>query len=156
MTLARTARAALAALALAVSSGALAAGTDAFAPPAKDDPEWKAGRAAMQAENWSEAVRRFQRMVVKYDDNPDAFNWLAYSYRKSGDLDLAFRHYNTALRLDPNHRGAHEYIGEAYLMKKDLAGAQKHLAALERICGKGCEEYQDLAKAIAEHKARGG
>jgi len=29
------------------------------------------------------------------------------------------------------------------------------LAELEKICGgKACEEYQDLAKAIAEHKAK--
>ena len=32
------------------------------------------------------------------------------------------------------------------------AKAQEHLAALERICGKGCEEYQDLARAIAQAK----
>jgi hypothetical protein len=56
------------------------------------------------------------------------------------------------LRLDPQHRGAHEYMGEAYVLTGDKARAQQHLAALERICGKGCEEYQDLAKAIAQAK----
>jgi Flp pilus assembly protein TadD len=79
---------------------------------------------------------------------------LGYSYRKSGDLDYAFRHYNTALRLEPSHRGAHEYIGEAYLMKNDVAGAEKHLKELERLCQKACEEYADLAKSIAEYKAK--
>lgn len=34
----------------------------------------------------------------------------------SGQLDLAFKHYQRALQLDPRHLGAHEYIGEAYLM----------------------------------------
>jgi hypothetical protein len=32
--------------------------------------------------------------------------------------------------------------------------AQKHLAALEKICGKNCEEYEDLAKAIADYQAK--
>ena len=67
-------------------------------------------------------------------------------------FELAFKHYGEALRLDPKHRGAHEYIGEAYLIIGDKAKAQEHLTALERICGKGCEEYQDLARAIAQAK----
>ena len=77
---------------------------------------------------------------------------LGYANRKSGNLDLAFKHYNEALRLDPKHRGAHEYIGEAYLMKGDVAKAKDHLAALDRICFFGCEEYSDLKKAIAEYE----
>jgi hypothetical protein len=58
------------------------------------------------------------------------------------------------LQLDPKHKGAHEYIGEAYLMDKKPAEAEKHLASLEQICGnKTCEEYVDLAAAIAKYKA---
>ena len=60
-------------------------------------------------------------------------NYLAYSYRKAGKLDLAFKHYNQALALDLRHRGAHEYIGEAYLIRGDMKSAQKHLAAITRI-----------------------
>ena len=30
-------------------------------------------------------------------------------------LELVFKHYNEALRLDPKHLGAHEYLGEVYL-----------------------------------------
>lgn len=130
-----------------------AAGTDEFAPAATEDADFKAGRAAIEAKNWKAAIPAFERAARKHSNNPDVFNWLGYSYRKSGNLDLAFRHYNTALRLEPNHRGANEYIGEAYLMKKDVASAEKHLQALERICGKGCEEYQDLAKSITDFKA---
>ena len=43
-----------------------------------------------------------------------------------------------------------EYLGEAYVIKGDIARAEEQLQAIERICGTGCEEYQDLAKAIAE------
>jgi Flp pilus assembly protein TadD len=135
-----------------VSGTASAAGTDAFASPATDDADYKTGRAAIEAKNWKVAITSFNRAAGKFRDNPDIFNWLGYAHRKSGELDAAFRHYNTALRLDPKHLGAHEYIGEAYLMKRDLASAQKHLTALERLCNKACEEYQDLAKSIAEFK----
>ena len=64
-------------------------------------------------------------------------------------------HLLETLKLDPRHKGAHEYIGEAYLMDKKPAEAEKHLAELEKICGnKSCEEYADLAKAIADYKSR--
>jgi hypothetical protein len=39
-------------------------------------------------------------------------------------------------------------------MDKKPAEAEKHLASLEQICGnKTCEEYADLAGAIAKYKA---
>lgn len=65
----------------------------------------------------------------------------------------AFEHYRIALKLEPNHKGAHEYIGEAYLMAKKPAEAERHLAELQRICGNTtCEEDLDLARAIAQYK----
>jgi cytochrome c-type biogenesis protein CcmH/NrfG len=63
-------------------------------------------------------------------------------------MDLVFRHYNEALRLDPRHLGAHEYLAEAYLMTGNLAKAREHLALLERLCG-ACEERAKLARAVA-------
>src|SRR3972149_10628655 len=30
-------------------------------------------------------------------------------------MDLAFKYYERALAINPRHRGAHEYVGEAYL-----------------------------------------
>ena len=36
----------------------------------------------------------------------------------------AYEHYNTALKLNPNHKGAHEYIGEAYLLDGKPAKAK--------------------------------
>ena len=68
------------------------------------------------------------------------------------DLDKAFEHYRLALDIDPGHKGAHEYIGEAYLMRNQPAQARMHLATLQRLCGNTtCEEYQHLAKALAAY-----
>ena len=36
----------------------------------------------------------------------------------------AYEHYNKALKLNPNHKGAHEYIGEAYLLDGKPAKAE--------------------------------
>ncbi len=69
-------------------------------------------------------------------------------------MDLVFRHYNEALRLDPKHRGAHEYLGEAYLLSGNLPKAKEHLARLDKLCTFGCEEYSKLKKEIAAYEQR--
>jgi Flp pilus assembly protein TadD len=139
------------------ASLAYAAPTESPAPAkAPADPNYAAGKQAIEAKNWTAAAEAFGKAVENEPNNANAHNFLAYSYRKSGNLDAAFRHYNEALRLDPKHRGAHEYIGEAYLMAGNLAKAEEHLKVLDRLCTFGCEEYSDLKKAVAEYKQKTG
>ena len=70
------------------------------------------------------------------------------------ELGVAAQDQGAAIALNPRHRGAHEYIGEAYLMVGDLASAEKHLAALREICLLPCEELGDLEKAVIAYRAR--
>ncbi len=69
-------------------------------------------------------------------------------------MSLVFKHYNEALRIDPDHRGAHEYLGEAYLMVGNLAKAKEHLSVLDKLCFFPCDEYSDLKKAIADYERK--
>lgn len=113
-------------------------------------------RKALAVKDFSGAQRELFVAVREDPRNADVHNLLGYSYRKRSNPDItkAFEHYYTALRIDPRHKGAHEYIGQAYLMEKKPLQAEQHLAELQKICGgTACEEYQDLAKAIAEFKA---
>ena len=89
-------------------------------------------------------------------NNANYHNLYAYSIRKGAnpDMNLVFKHYNEALRIDPQHRGAHEYIGEAYLMVGNVAKAKEHLSQLDKLCFFPCVEYTDLKKAIAEHEQK--
>lgn len=105
-------------LAAAVATPAMAAGDDPFKPAVTNDADYKAGRAAIEKKDWKRAITAVETASRKYRDEAAIYNWLGYAYRNDGDLDRAFRNYNFALRLDPKHLGAHEYIGEAYLMKK--------------------------------------
>ena len=98
------------------------------------------------------AIADFDRAAARDPKNADAQNLLGYSWRKSGNLDLAFKYYNEALRIDPAHRGAHEYIGEAYLMVNNLPKAEEHLAQLNKLCFLPCAEYTELKKAVEKYK----
>ena len=117
------------------------------------DPDFAAGKVAMEKKDWKEAVRRFQQTALREPDNADVQNFLGFGFRHLGQFDLAFTHYKRAIELNPRHRGAHEYIGEAYLMVNDLPNAEKHLATLREICLLPCEELADLEKAVKRHRA---
>lgn len=108
-------------------------------------------RAAIAAADWPRAIRELQALLQTEPGNADVHNLLGYSFRKRANPDMAqaFLHYHEALRLNPAHRAAREYLGEAYVQVGQLDKAREQLQALERLCGRDCEEYRDLAGAIA-------
>jgi len=118
---------------------------------AAQDPDYAAGKKALERKDWREAAQRFNKAALRDPDSADLQNYLGFSYRHLRQFDLAFKHYKRALALNPRHRGAHEYIGEAYLIKGDLKAAQRHLAALREICLLPCEELADLEREIANY-----
>ena len=115
--------------------------------------ELTAAQLLIDRKDWPGAIAELERARQKDGRNADVYNLLGYSLRKSGKLDLAFARYHTALQLDPKHLGAHEYIGEAYLMAGRPDKAREHLMALSRLCGQKCEQYEDLSKAVAAYDA---
>jgi Flp pilus assembly protein TadD len=143
----------LAAAILAFGSGQLAAiDTDPTPPPSGDHA---AGRKAIEARDWNGAIASLTKAAQRDSRNADIQNLLGYAYRNSGQLDPAFKHYQRALQLDPRHLGAHEYIGEAYLMANNVAKAEEHLAQLKRYCATAaCDPYDDLRKKIETYRAR--
>ncbi len=116
----------------------------------------KTAREMIAKKDFRAAIPRLLEAARQQPQDADIQNLLGFCYRKTGDLDRAFRHYGEALRLNPSHLGAHEYVGEAYVMKRDLPKAEEHLRQLEKLCGTACEEYRDLARSIAAARAGKG
>jgi Flp pilus assembly protein TadD len=129
-------------------------GDEAPSPAVKTDADYTAGKEAVGRKDWARAIESLNKAAAKDSRNADIQNYLGYSYRNSGKMDLAFKHYEQALALNPKHRGAHEYVGEAYLMVNNLAKAEEHLAALDRLCASRCEEYTELKEKIAAYKSK--
>jgi len=113
-------------------------------------------KRAIEARQYDKAIALLQSYLSRANDS-DAYaeNWIAYSYRKSGQLDQAFLHYDKALRIDPRHRGAHSYLGEAYLLAGNLPKAEEHLKVLDKLCFLPCDEYTQLKKSVAYYRQNG-
>jgi Flp pilus assembly protein TadD len=132
--------------------GAPAAGNGTEESAQSQNLDYQAGLEAIKVSDWKRAIDNLNVALVAEPTNADLRNWLGYALRHEGRYDEAFEQYRAALQLEPKHRGAHEYIGETYLLTGNKAKAREHLAALERICGTKCDEYRDLQKAIASAK----
>ena len=160
-TLLATATALTLALApLALAPTAFAAGGGADAPTVRQqpaaqpaDPNFARAKAMIEARDYRGALPLLQQVVAKDPKNADAYNLLGFATRSSGDPNGSLQYYQYALSLDPRHLGAHEYIGEAYLMLGRLQEAEQHLARLDSLCVFGCSEYRMLKAAIANYKA---
>jgi tetratricopeptide (TPR) repeat protein len=143
---------------LALPLAAIAAGDPGGSsiPDAPADPVLQQVGEATSRKDWTAAAAILREALVKTPDKADYHNLYAYSVRKGAnpDMDLVFKHYNEALRLDPKHRGAHEYLGEAYLMVGNLGKAKEQLARLDKLCFFGCDEYRDLKRAVADFEAK--
>lgn len=116
-------------------------------PVVKEDAELQQARAQIAKKDWSAAVSGLENYTRSHASSADGFNLLGYSYRNLQRYDESLVAYKKALALDPKHRGAHEYIGIAYLQMGQISNAKTHLDALDKICLFSCEEYRDLKKA---------
>jgi tetratricopeptide (TPR) repeat protein len=128
-------------------------GDPAPSPNASVVADMTRGRAAIDKKDWPGAISAFEKVVAQDSSNADAYNWLGYASRKNGKLDAAFKYYDKALSIDPKHKGAYEYQGEAFLMANQPAKAEANLATLAKLCNSKCEEYEDLKEALSDYKA---
>jgi tetratricopeptide (TPR) repeat protein len=117
------------------------------------DSNYQEGVKAVSAQDWNKAIELLTKAVQSEPKNADAHNLLAFSHRKKGNFDSSFAHYEEALKLNPGHKPAHEYIGEAYLQTDNLPKAEQHLAILAKLCSPiPCDEYKQLKRAVEDYK----
>jgi len=93
--------------------------------------------------------------LTAFTDQKDVrvLTMIGYSTRKLGKVEEGMAFYAQALALDPNAVNTREYLGEAYLQKKDLPSAQAQLTEIANRCGTTCEPYTELNDAIGKFRA---
>ena len=119
-------------------------------------PAWLSQtRQAVKSEDFELAIKVLNQNTDQ-QSSADWNNLMGYSLRKKNPpaLTESEKFYQTALQIDPKHRGALEYYGEILLLKNDLPGAESLLKQLDKVCTFGCEEYKDLKKSIQTYKSK--
>ena len=143
--------AAIAAVAAAVGGTPQAlAPSDRPGSPEEADKVYVAAVGMINEGRFAEAIVGLEDAVWSDGPHPDLTTYLGFANRKLKRFDAARAWYEQALAVAPEHRGALEYYGELKLELGDLAGAQAHLARLDRICGFGCQQADELRQWIAE------
>lgn len=124
--------------------------------PAPKSRNYTEGERLVKAKDYAKAIPALEKALMDDVRDPDANNLLGYSYRKMGNTQSALAYYQRALALNPNHKGANEYLGQLYVELKDLPKAEERLAKLATLCPPAtCEEYRDLKQSIDQAKAGG-
>ena len=137
-------------------------GTDESALPSSSDPDFAAGLAAYEREDWRALIGHMAAVLEGRPWHDDAQALTGYAYRKLGDYDRSLAHYDRALALNPHNMNALEYLGEAYLELDRPEDAAALLARLEDVCRRlpqfadggwreGCEPWRELKAAYDDH-----
>jgi tetratricopeptide (TPR) repeat protein len=111
-----------------------------------DESIYQSGRDLAIRGRYDEAIVVLANSHNKND--PRVLNYLGYSHRKAGRVDVGLGYYKAALRIDPDYTLVREYMGEAFLQKGDLKSARGQLVEIENRCGKDCKEYAALTLEI--------
>jgi cytochrome c-type biogenesis protein CcmH/NrfG len=112
-----------------------------------DAPDLTSVRAKIKAKDYAAALAEL-RDLAEDVQQADVYNLLGYTLRKTGDVKTSLTYYTKALELQPDHKAAREYLGELYVETGNVEKAKEQLAVLAKLCPGGCEERDDLQKAI--------
>lgn len=136
----------VAALIISVAAAAPALAVDNI--ESSDAPDLTSVQAKIAAKDYSGALTELQG-IAQTTQQADVYNLMGFTLRKTGDYRTSLTYYTKALELQPDHRAAREYLGELYVETGDMAKANEQLATLAKLCPDGCEELDDLRRAIA-------
>ncbi len=115
--------------------------------------EYKAALKLIDQKKYAESIPHLEAALAKKPKDADILNYLGFTQRMIGNYPQSLDYYTRALAINPDHKGAHEYLGELYLNMKDVPKAQGQLAELARLCPDSCTERDTLTKSIADYQA---
>jgi predicted Zn-dependent protease len=113
--------------------------------PSQSAKPYDRGMDLVESEQFAEARKVFEQLAVEEPKNAEVLNMLAYTQRKTGDIDEAIANYGRALQLKPKFPQAREYLAEAYLQ-----AALREAKTLQSYGDDGRGELRKLADAFQE------
>ena len=102
-----------------------------------------------KTERANKKYEKSQKLLIKSNKKTpgkaDTLNYLGFTTRKLGDYENGEKYYLMGLKINPNHTGINEYLGELYIATNRMDLARERLKVLENC---NCEEYAELKDII--------
>ena len=105
----------------------------------------KKGKVEKAQKKYSKAQKILLESNKKKPKQADTLNYLGFTTRKLGDYEKGEEFYLEGLKIDPNHKGINEYLGELYVVTNRIDLAKERLEILKSC---NCEEYEELKEII--------
>ena len=107
------------------------------------------GKLEKAKKRYAKAQKLLLKSNSEKPNKADTLNYLGFTTRKLGDYENGEKYYLQGLKIEPNHIGINEYLGELYVVTNRLNLAKERLKILENC---NCKEYTQLKEVIAGTK----
>jgi tetratricopeptide (TPR) repeat protein len=111
-----------------------------------DDELFKAAREFAYDGQYENAIKVLK--LAQNQDDPRILNYLGYSNRKAGRMQLGMSYYRKALQQDENYILARSYMGQALLQQGDVQGARVQLVEIRDRGGQDTWAYRSLLQSL--------
>lgn len=130
------------------AAGSGGGGSNESIPERPGQAAFKQGKDLIEQKRYADAIVPLKQAVNAQPGNADYLTELAYASRKAGQRDASFEYYAAALKADPDHVGALNYLGMLYVETNRPHKAEKMLQKIDDECFFPCDEYTSLKAAI--------
>jgi tetratricopeptide (TPR) repeat protein len=105
----------------------------------------KKGKTEKAQKKYVKAQKLLLKSNKEKPSQADTLNYLGFTTRKLGDYKKGEEYYLLGLKIEPNHKGINEYLGELYVVTERIDLAKERLEVLKSC---KCEEYDELKEII--------
>jgi tetratricopeptide (TPR) repeat protein len=105
----------------------------------------KKGKTEKALKKYTKAQKLLLKSNAEKPMQADTLNYLGFTTRKLGDYEKGEEFYLQGLKIEPNHNGINEYLGELYVATNRMDMAKERLEVLKSC---NCKEYNQLKEII--------
>jgi tetratricopeptide (TPR) repeat protein len=111
------------------------------------DHEIIQANSALQARNWEDAQKRFEKILRADPNQPLAYYGLGEAFEGQGQIDLALEQYLHASKLGKNEAALHAKVAGTYLLLNEVESASEQYLQALAIEPNIASLYSSLARA---------
>ena len=107
------------------------------------------GKSEKAKKRYERALKLLIKSNKEKPNQADTLNYLGFATRKLRNYEEGEKYYLLGLKIDPNHKGINEYLGELYVVTNRIELAKQRLDVLKNC---NCKEYEELKDIIDGNK----